>query len=79
MLTIVDLGYIQAFGSLCNAVGALTIGQMTDSTGPKTMFLISTAITAVYYVALGFGRSWYAFFFMQVGGYTVSRILKLFL
>ena len=29
VMTIVDLGYIQAFGSLCNAFGALMIGQVT--------------------------------------------------
>lgn len=28
VMTIVDLGYIQAFGSLCNALGALMIGQV---------------------------------------------------
>ena len=27
-LTIIDLAYIQAFGSLCNAMGSLAIGQV---------------------------------------------------
>jgi hypothetical protein len=27
-LTIIDLAYIQAFGSLCNAIGSLAIGQV---------------------------------------------------
>lgn len=28
VMTIVDIGYIQSFGSFCNAVGALAIGQV---------------------------------------------------
>lgn len=28
VLSIVDLAYIQAFGSLCNAVGSLAFGQV---------------------------------------------------
>lgn len=28
VMTIVDLGYIQAFGSVCNAIGALAFGQV---------------------------------------------------
>lgn len=31
VLTIVDLGYIQSFGSLMNAIGALAIGQVRIS------------------------------------------------
>lgn len=30
ILTIIDLAYIQAFGSLCNAGGALAIGQVKN-------------------------------------------------
>lgn len=28
ILSIIDLAYIQAFGSICNAAGALAIGQV---------------------------------------------------
>jgi MFS family permease len=73
VMSIIDLAYIQAFGSLCNALGALFIGQLTDSIGPKVMFLFSTVLTSIYYVGLGLCRHWYSFFFLQVityKGYT---------
>lgn len=28
VMTIVDIGYIQSFGSFCNAIGALAVGQV---------------------------------------------------
>ncbi|KAI1717990.1 major facilitator superfamily domain-containing protein [Ditylenchus destructor] len=73
VLTIVDLAYIQAFGSLCNAI--------TDSTGPKTMFLFSAVFTALYYVGLGFGRCWYSFFFLQILriGYQLDSTIEMYL
>jgi len=80
-LTIVDLAYIQAFGSLCNAIGSLAIGQMTDSTGPKAMFIFSIIFTSLYYAGLGFCRSWYTFLFLQVLriGYQLDSTAEMYL
>ncbi|KAI6207475.1 hypothetical protein M3Y96_00012800 [Aphelenchoides besseyi] len=81
VMTIVDLAYIQAFGSLCNALGALFIGQLTDSIGPKIMFIFSTILTSIYYVGLGICRSWYSFFFLQVlrFGYQLDSTAEMYL
>lgn len=81
VLSIVDLGYIQAFGSLCNAFGALAIGQMTDSLGPKYMFLFATVMTAFYYVGLSFARTWLAFLFLQTlrVGYQLDSTAEMYL
>jgi MFS family permease len=81
VLTIVDLAYIQAFGSLCNAIGALAFGQLTDIVGPKAMFLFSTALTSLYYIGLGFGRCWYSFFFLQIlrVGYQLDSTAEMYL
>ncbi|VDN24693.1 unnamed protein product [Gongylonema pulchrum] len=65
VMTIVDIGYIQSFGSFCNAFGALAVGQLADTTGPKTMFLFASVIVSIYYSALAFARCWYSFFFLQ--------------
>lgn len=55
--------------------------QMADTTGPKTMFLISTVFTAVYYIGLGFGRCWYSFFFLQILriGYQLDATVEMYL
>ncbi|CAD5209315.1 unnamed protein product [Bursaphelenchus xylophilus] len=81
VLSIIDLAYIQAFGSLCNAVGALVIGQMTDSIGPKIMFIVSTLLTSAYYVSLGFTRTWWAFFGIQLFrvGYQLDATAEMYL
>ncbi|KAH7699273.1 Protein Y71G12B.25 [Aphelenchoides avenae] len=81
ILTIVDLSYIQAFGSFCNALGALAIGQFTDTLGPKAMFLFSAILTSLYYVGLGFGRCWYSFFLLQILriGYQLDSTAEMYL
>uniref|UniRef100_A0A914I6G5 Major facilitator superfamily (MFS) profile domain-containing protein n=1 Tax=Globodera rostochiensis TaxID=31243 RepID=A0A914I6G5_GLORO len=81
VLSIVDLSYIQAFGSLCNAFGSLAIGQMTDSIGPKFMFVFSTVLTSLYFVGLGFCRTWYSFFFLQLlrVGYQLDSTAEMYL
>nr|CAD2150929.1 unnamed protein product [Meloidogyne enterolobii] len=80
-LSIVDLAYIQAFGSLCNAVGSLAIGQMTDSIGPKIMFLFSTILTSIYFVGLGLCRTWMTFFLLQIlrVGYQLDSTAEMYL
>lgn len=80
-LSIVDLAYIQAFGSLCNAVGSLAIGQMTDSIGPKIMFLFSTIMTSLYFVGLGLCRTWITFFLLQIlrVGYQLDSTAEMYL
>ncbi|CAK5012999.1 unnamed protein product [Meloidogyne enterolobii] len=80
-LSIVDLAYIQAFGSLCNAVGSLAIGQMTDSIGPKIMFLFSTILTSIYFVGLGLCRTWITFFLLQIlrVGYQLDSTAEMYL
>lgn len=81
VLSIVDLAYIQAFGSLCNALGALAIGQMTDSIGPKIMFLFSTIFTTFYFIGLGICRTWYTFFILQILriGYQLDSTAEMYL
>jgi len=81
VLTIVDLGYIQAFGSLCNAVGALAIGQMTDTVGPKAMFLFATVMTTFYYVGLSMARTWFLFLLLQIFriGYQLDSTAEMYL
>ncbi|CAI4222423.1 unnamed protein product [Auanema sp. JU1783] len=81
VMTIVDLGYIQAFGSLCNAAGALAFGQMADTTGPKTMFMLSCILTAIYYAGISVARSWYSFFFLQILriGYQLDGTAEMYL
>ncbi|CAD5206485.1 unnamed protein product [Bursaphelenchus okinawaensis] len=81
VLSIVDLAYIQAFGSLCNAVGALVIGQMTDGIGPKIMFIVSTILTSAYYVSLGFSKTWWMFFGIQIFrvGYQLDATAEMYL
>lgn len=81
VMSIIDLGYIQSFGSLCNAIGALLFGQvyafdseiylvslfqLADSTGAKAMFIISTLITSIYFSGLSLAQSWYSFLFLQI-------------
>lgn len=110
-MTIVDLGYIQAFGSIANALGALVFGQVSklglknlkianfaetinrqyafilnvppkilsqiaDTTGPKTMFLVSVAFTSVYYCGISMANSWYAFFFLQVYDFQICNFCQ---
>lgn len=42
-MTIVDIGYIQSFGSFCNAIGALAVGQVYyEYFGWKKIFLNCT-------------------------------------
>ncbi|PAV80401.1 hypothetical protein WR25_03566 [Diploscapter pachys] len=81
VMTIVDLGYIQAFGSIANALGALVFGQIADTTGPKTMFLVSVAFTSVYYCGISMANSWYAFFFLQIFrfGYQLDGTAEMYL
>ncbi|CAI5437815.1 unnamed protein product [Caenorhabditis angaria] len=81
VMTITDLGYIQAFGSLCNAVGALAAGQLADSMGAKTMFLTSAVFTAIYYSGISLARSWYSFFFLQIFrfGYQLDGTAEMYL
>lgn len=81
IMTIVDIGYIQSFGSFCNALGALAVGQLADSMGPKTMFLFSAVITSLYYSLLGFARCWYSFFFLQIlrVGYQLDATAEMYL
>ncbi|KAK0429398.1 hypothetical protein QR680_011359 [Steinernema hermaphroditum] len=81
VMTIVDIGYIQSFGSLCNAVGALWIGQIADRTGPKTMFLASAILTSIYYSGLSFARCFYSFFFLQIlrVGYQLESTAEMYL
>jgi MFS family permease len=81
VLTIVDLGYVQAFGSFCNAIGALAIGQMTDTLGPKAMFISATVLTACYYVGLSFARTWFSFFILQLFrvGYQLDSTAEMYL
>ncbi|KHJ98173.1 transporter, major facilitator family protein [Oesophagostomum dentatum] len=81
VMTIVDLGYIQAFGSVCNAIGALAFGQMADSTGPKAMFMLSCIFTAIYYSGISLAKSWYAFFFLQLlrVGYQLDGTAEMYL
>ncbi|CAD6184338.1 unnamed protein product [Caenorhabditis auriculariae] len=81
VMTITDLGYIQAFGSLCNAVGALAFGQMADSMGAKSMFMLSATFTAVYYCGISMAKTWYTFFFLQVlrFGYQLDGTAEMYL
>ncbi|VDO26251.1 unnamed protein product [Brugia timori] len=81
VMTIVDIGYIQSFGSFCNAIGALIVGQIADSTGPKTMFLFSSVIISIYYSALAFAKCWYSFFFLQLlrVGYQLDATAEMYL
>ncbi|GMR52293.1 hypothetical protein PMAYCL1PPCAC_22488 [Pristionchus mayeri] len=81
VMTIVDLGYIQAFGSLMNAVGSLVFGQIADTTGPKTMFMVSVVFTSIYYSGISLARSWYGFFFLQVlrFGYQLDSTAEMYL
>ncbi|VDK44428.1 unnamed protein product [Anisakis simplex] len=81
VMTIVDIGYIQSFGSFCNAIGALAIGQLADTTGPKAMFIVSCVIVSIYYSLLGFARCWYSFFFLQIlrVGYQLDATAEMYL
>ncbi|CAJ0592870.1 unnamed protein product [Cylicocyclus nassatus] len=81
VMTIVDLGYIQAFGSVCNAIGALAFGQMADSAGPKAMFMLSCLFTAIYYSGISIAKSWYGFFFLQIlrFGYQLDSTAEMYL
>lgn len=81
VMSIVDLSYIQAFGSFCNAFGALLIGQITDTAGPQSMFIFSTVLTSLYYVALGFANNWYLFMAMQIlrVGYQLDATAEMYL
>ncbi|KHN89077.1 hypothetical protein Tcan_15389 [Toxocara canis] len=81
VMTIVDIGYIQSFGSFCNAIGALAIGQLADTTGPKAMFLFSCVVISIYYSLLGFARCWYSFFFLQILriGYQLDATAEMYL
>ncbi|VDL72193.1 unnamed protein product [Nippostrongylus brasiliensis] len=81
VMTIVDLGYIQAFGSVCNAIGALAFGQMADSAGPKAMFMLSCIFTAIYYSGISIAKSWYGFFFLQIlrFGYQLDSTAEMYL
>jgi len=81
VMTIIELGYIQSFGSLCNAVGALLFGQLADSTGAKTMFIISTLITSIYFSGLSIAASWYSFLFLQLlrVGYQLDATAEMYL
>uniref|UniRef100_A0A915M8K8 Major facilitator superfamily (MFS) profile domain-containing protein n=1 Tax=Meloidogyne javanica TaxID=6303 RepID=A0A915M8K8_MELJA len=71
----------KSFGSLCNAVGSLAIGQMTDSIGPKIMFLFSTILTSIYFVGLGLCRTWITFFLLQIlrVGYQLDSTAEMYL
>lgn len=81
VMTITDLGYIQAFGSLCNAFGALAAGQLADTLGAQSMFLLSAVFTAIYYSGISLARSWYAFFFLQIlrFGYQLDGTAEMYL
>ncbi|XGW25076.1 hypothetical protein V3C99_006472 [Haemonchus contortus] len=81
VMTIVDLGYIQAFGSVCNAIGALAFGQMADTAGPKAMFMLSCIFTAIYYSGISIAKSWYGFFFLQMlrFGYQLDSTAEMYL
>ncbi|VDN02753.1 unnamed protein product [Thelazia callipaeda] len=81
VMSIVDIGYIQSFGSFCNAIGALAAGQIADTTGPKTMLLLSTIVTSIYYSSLAFARCWYSFFFLQLFrmGYLLDAVAEMYL
>ncbi|KJH43751.1 transporter, major facilitator family protein [Dictyocaulus viviparus] len=81
VMTIVDLGYIQAFGSVCNAIGALAFGQMADTAGPKAMFMLSCIFTSIYYSGISLSRSWYGFFFLQLlrFGYQMDGTAEMYL
>ncbi|CAI2321673.1 unnamed protein product [Caenorhabditis sp. 36 PRJEB53466] len=81
VMTITDLGYIQAFGSLCNAIGALAAGQLADTLGAQSMFLLSVVFTAVYYSGISMARSWYSFFFLQLlrFGYQLDGTAEMYL
>uniref|UniRef100_A0A0M3HQJ0 MFS domain-containing protein n=1 Tax=Ascaris lumbricoides TaxID=6252 RepID=A0A0M3HQJ0_ASCLU len=81
VMTIVDIGYIQSFGSFCNAIGALAIGQLADTVGPKTTFLFSSVIISIYYSLLGFAKCWYSFFFLQILriGYQLDATAEMYL
>uniref|UniRef100_A0A914RVE2 Major facilitator superfamily (MFS) profile domain-containing protein n=1 Tax=Parascaris equorum TaxID=6256 RepID=A0A914RVE2_PAREQ len=81
VMTIVDIGYIQSFGSFCNAIGALAVGQLADTMGPKTTFLFSSVIVSIYYSLLGFARCWYSFFFLQILriGYQLDATAEMYL
>ncbi|CAB3410863.1 unnamed protein product [Caenorhabditis bovis] len=80
-MTITDLGYIQAFGSLCNALGALAFGQLADTMGVKPMFILSVTFTAVYYSGISMASSWYSFFFLQIlrFGYQLDGTAEMYL
>uniref|UniRef100_A0A0N5AAZ7 MFS domain-containing protein n=1 Tax=Syphacia muris TaxID=451379 RepID=A0A0N5AAZ7_9BILA len=80
-MTIVDIGYIQSFGSLCNAIGALAVGELADIMGAKSMFLFSALITSIYYSLLGFAKCWYSFFFLQILriGYQLDATAEMYL
>uniref|UniRef100_A0A914UMH8 Major facilitator superfamily (MFS) profile domain-containing protein n=1 Tax=Plectus sambesii TaxID=2011161 RepID=A0A914UMH8_9BILA len=81
VMTIVQLGYIQSFGSFCNAIGAFFFGQLIDSTGPKTIFIVSTVLTSLYYMGLSFARDFYSFFFLQLlrFGYHFDAAAEMYL
>uniref|UniRef100_A0AC35TQ59 MFS domain-containing protein n=1 Tax=Rhabditophanes sp. KR3021 TaxID=114890 RepID=A0AC35TQ59_9BILA len=80
-LTIVDLGYIQSFGALMNAVGALILGQLTDTTGPKTIFIFASICTCFYYCGLALCHTWLAFFLVQIFriGYQLDSTAEMYL
>ncbi|KAK6034198.1 hypothetical protein COOONC_28297 [Cooperia oncophora] len=81
VMTIVDLGYIQAFGSVWNALGALAFGQMADTAGPKAMFMLSVIFTSIYYSGIALSKSWYGFFFLQIlrFGYQLDSTAEMYL
>ncbi|KAE9416265.1 hypothetical protein Angca_000912 [Angiostrongylus cantonensis] len=81
VMTIVDLGYIQAFGSVCNAIGALAFGQMADTAGAKAMFMLSCIFTSIYYSGISIAKSWYGFFFLQLlrFGYQMDGTAEMYL
>lgn len=81
VMSIVDLGYIQSFGSLMNVIGALALGQMTDSTGPKTIFIFAVICTTLYYCGLALCHTWTAFFILQVlrFGYQLDSTAEMYL
>ncbi|KAI6233037.1 hypothetical protein M3Y99_00964800 [Aphelenchoides fujianensis] len=81
LLSFLQWDTVEAFGSLCNALGALLIGQLTDSIGPKIMFIFSTVLTSFYYIGLGICRHWYSFFFLQVlrFGYQLDSTAEMYL
>ncbi|KAJ1361079.1 hypothetical protein KIN20_020256 [Parelaphostrongylus tenuis] len=81
VMTIIDLGYIQAFGSVCNAIGALAFGQMADTAGAKAMFMLSCIFTSIYYCGISIAKSWYGFFFLQLlrFGYQMDGTSEMYL